>query len=140
MYAHLPALPHHNRVRSFLLEQLHDGDVEVVVTGGVLHEFVHVVTDPGRFEPPVPMSEAISLARGYLGRSNVSCAPVGETAVTLALELVDRHHLGRRRLGDTLFAATLIAEGVAEVITCNPGDFNVFEELTAVDPCAKPPV
>jgi hypothetical protein len=41
----------------------------------VLHEFVHVITDGRRFDRPVAMTEALTLARGYLGRSNVECTP-----------------------------------------------------------------
>jgi len=91
-----------------------------VVTPNILHEFIHVVTDARRFDPPVTMSEALATARLYLGRKNVACVDADETAVLMAFELLDRYGLGRKRLADTLFAATLLQHGIREVITCNP--------------------
>jgi predicted nucleic acid-binding protein len=46
----------------------------------------------------------------------------------------ERHRLGRKRIADTLFAATLLTHGVTELITCNPSDFRIFEGLTLIDP------
>jgi hypothetical protein len=134
LQAHLPALDRHELARSFLLEQLALADVTLVLTPLVLHEMVHVLTDGRRFDPPVAISEAISIARGYLGRTNVECLPVDETALLLALDLLNRHRLGRRRVADTLLAATLLAHGVHRLVTFNVPDFEVFEEVAAVEP------
>ena len=104
------------------------------MTPSVLHEFVHVVTDARRFEPPVGMGEALALARLYLGRSNVECVATDAEALADAFMLVDRHRLGRKRLADTLLAATLLRHGVRQVVTCNRSDFEAFPGLQVVDP------
>ena len=39
-----------------------------------------------------------------------------------------------KRIADTLFAAALLTSGVHDLITCNPDDFRVFEELRLIDP------
>ena len=134
VYAHVAALPEHGVVREYLAAQLARRDVTLVVTPSVLHEFVHVITDPRRFEPPVGMSEALALARLYLGRANVECVATDAEALAEALTLVERHRLGRKRLADTLIAATLLRHGVRQLVTCNPGDFEVFSALQLVDP------
>jgi len=134
VYAHLAALPEHGIVREFLAGQLVRRDVTLVVTPSVLHEFVHVVTDPRRFEPPVGMGEALALARLYLGRANVECVATSAEALAQAFALVDRHRLGRKRLADTLLAATLLCHGVRQLVTCNRSDFEVFAGLLLIDP------
>lgn len=134
IYAHIPALKDHVRVREFMLGQLSTAEATLVTTPGVLHEFVHVVTDPRRFEPPVVMSEALAIARLYLDRSNVEIVSADEPALAETFRLMDRHGLGRKRIADTLLAATLLQHGVTEFITCNPRDFGVFDELRVVDP------
>ncbi len=139
VYAHVAALPEHVAVKAFLARQLARRDVTLVVTPAVLHEFVHVVTDPRRFEPPVAMAEALALARLYLGRANVDCLATDADALVDALALVERHGLGRRRLADTLFAATLLRHGVRQLATCNPGDFATFSGLQLVDPRVPAP-
>ena len=138
VYAHVAALPEHGVVREYLAGQLARRDVTLVVTPSVLHEFVHVVTDPRRFEPPVGMGEALALARLYLGRSNVECVATDAEALADAFVLVDRHRLGRKRLADTLLAATLLRHGVRQLVTCNPGDFEIFTALHLVDPRQAP--
>ena len=134
IYAHLPALPPHEGVRAYLQAALRRPDTVLVVTMMILHEFVHIVTDARRFEPPLTMSEALALVRLYLGRSNVKCVPVDEESGLLMSELLDRHRLGRNRIADTLLAATLITHGVTQLVTCNGEDFRLFEDLHIVDP------
>lgn len=134
IYAHIPAFEVHGQVRRFLLEQLQTPDVTLVITPSVLHEFIHVVTDMRRFEAPLTTAEAAAVARLYLGKSNVDCLAPDGKIVLEALGLLERYDLGRKRIADTLFAATLLHHGVQEVITCNPGDFDVFEGLTTIDP------
>jgi predicted nucleic acid-binding protein len=82
------------------------------------------------------MPEAIALARGFLGRTNIECLVTDEAALHLALDMMERHRLGRNRLADTLFAATLLANDVRELITCNPSDYRIFSELRLIDPRA----
>jgi predicted nucleic acid-binding protein len=134
VYTHIPSLPDHAPVREFLLHALKSPEVVLVVTPLVLHEFVHVVTDERRFQPPVPMPEAIATARLYLERSNVECISCDESSMVKALELLENFGLGRKRVADTLFAATLLTHGVSELITCNVADFKIFSELTLIDP------
>lgn len=134
VYAHVAALPEHVGVKAFLARQLDRRDVTLVVTPAVLDEFVHVVTDPRRFAPPVGVAEALALARLWLGRANVDCLATDADALADALALVERHGLGRRRLADTLFVATLLRHGVRQLATCNPADFAVFSSLQLVDP------
>ncbi len=134
IYAHISSLADHTAVRRYLTAKLESPDTRLVISPMILHELVHVITDPRRFSPAVEMSEALSVARTYLGRDNVECLSVGESAMTKALELIDRHQLGRRRISDTLFAASLIDAGVETLLTCNERDFAVFDDLTLVDP------
>ncbi len=131
---HIPAMPDHETVRRFLSAQLHDPAITLVVTAQILHEFVHVVTDPRRFEPPVVMAEALAIARLYLNRANVHCVVTDAACVHEAFDLLAQHTLGRTRIADTLFVATLLHYDIHEVITCNPADFRGFEGLTVIDP------
>lgn len=134
IYAHMPALKEHERVRQFLIAELRKPDVKLVITPMVLHEFVHVITDARRFDPPVSMSEAIAVARLYVGRANVECAAVTEEVLIDTFQLLEQYHLGRRRIADTLLVATLLRHGVHRLVTCNPGDFGPFAGLELIDP------
>ena len=134
VYAHLPAAQEHDKVRGYLLGCLSQPETTLVVTPLVLHEFVHVITDTRRFEPPVTMSQALGTAGLYLKRSNVTCLSMDEDVVADAFRLLERYALGRKRIADTLLVATLMRHDVHHIITCNPGHFDSFEGLTVVDP------
>src|SRR4051812_39500533 len=108
IYAHMTELPQHERVRRYLLGQLAQDDIALAVTPGILHEFVHVITDARRFNPPVTMSEALAVARSYLNRMNVECLSIDARTIGSAFRLLERHQLGRKRIADTLFTASLL--------------------------------
>lgn len=134
IYAHLPSFPEHAGVRRFLLDELATPGRKLVLTPSVLHEFVHVVTDGRRFDVPVSMAEAIAVARMWTRRANVDCVGATEESLLLAFDLIERHSLGRKRVADTLLAATLLHHGVRQIVSCDPDDFAVFDNLEVIDP------
>jgi toxin-antitoxin system PIN domain toxin len=134
VYAHIASFPEHPAAKRHLEAFLAEPDSSLVVVPLVLHELVQVITDGRRFEEPVSMPEAIAVARLYLNRSNVQCVEIGAESVGRALALLETHQLGRKRIADALLAATLLEHGVFELITNNEAHFQVFEEITCVNP------
>ena len=51
--------PEHSRAHDWLRREILDGDETIALTPQVLTEFIHVVTDPKRFERPLSMQQAI---------------------------------------------------------------------------------
>ena len=82
----------------------------------------------------MPSTEALAVARSYLGRTNVECVGTDEADVVAAFAFLEERKLGRLRVADALLAATLLVNGVTEIVNCNPGDFDGFDDLTLVDP------
>jgi predicted nucleic acid-binding protein len=134
VYAHVHHFPDHARVSTFLENALADPRTRLCIPTRVLDELLHVLTDARRFDPPVTMDQARDLVRVYLNRSNVEIVPVDEHAVSLALEMMERHGLGRNRVGETMIAASLLSSGVRDLVTCNPDDFKPFEAISLHDP------
>ena len=132
--AHLPVLTGSETVRANLLSKLGDDHWQIALTAVVLHEFVHVITDLRRFNPPVPLASALALAKGYLARPNIDRLSLDGRALQLALPLLERHRRGRKRIAATLLAATLLRHGVNSIMTCSPSDFAVFNDLEVIDP------
>jgi len=137
IYAHAARFPEHERARSWIYRQLEQADVRLVTTPLILSEMVHVITDPRRFEPPVPVGEALEIARNWIGRSNVECLAIDEEAASLTFDLIDRHGLGRSRLADTMLVATMLVHGITLLATRNTADFSVFRQLQLIDPIAS---
>ena len=92
----------------------------------ILAEFIHVVTDPRRFESPLDLEQAVERAGIWWNAAEVvHVFPTAESTL-LFLEWLEEHQLGRKRLLDTLLASTLSASGITSMLTLNRDDFAVF--------------
>ncbi len=106
----------------------------LAVASLVVAEFLHVVTDPRRFDPPLTMKEALDWIESFLGNSSVNLLEPGAENVRQTLRWMRQFDLGRKRILDTHLAATLHLAGVRRLLTSNPADFAVFDVLETVVP------
>ncbi|MDN5870565.1 MAG: type II toxin-antitoxin system VapC family toxin [Nitrococcus sp.] len=105
----------------------------MALTAQVLAEFAHVVTDPRRFEQPLAMPEALDLCALWWNAQECRQVIADFDAGTLFLSWMEAHRLGRKRLLDTLLAASYHRAGVRRIATTDWRDFTlygVFEVLT----------
>lgn len=98
----------------------------MALTGQVLSEFCHVIADPRRFEAPLEMGDAVELCETWWNAAECRPVVVGADAGVLFLTWMLEHKLGRKRLLDTLLAATLYAAGVRRMVTTDWRDFQVY--------------
>lgn len=125
--------PHHQEARTFVERQVAAGR-QLGITPQVVFEFVHIVSDPRRFEKPLPMDRAIDMVREiWDAPETVRIAPPA-AMLHRALELLRSLGLGRKRILDTALAATLEGAGVDRLATYNGKDFEAFPFLTVIDP------
>jgi predicted nucleic acid-binding protein len=104
----------------------------------VLAEFIHIVTDPRRFAKPLDMTTARQLAgQWWTAREVVRVFP-DESAVQLFLAWLEQFSLGRKRLLDTLLAATYHQAGMQSVLTINQADFQTFGVFRCIGPGTNP--
>jgi predicted nucleic acid-binding protein len=121
----------HARVVQFVRRKLARGE-QFVISPQVIAEFMHVATDVRRFPKPLTMVQALSRASWW--RSARECRWVfpNTTTVELFLDWMQAHRLGRKRILDTLLAATYAADGVRKLATLNPSDFEPFKHFEFV--------
>ena len=120
----------HAAAMDVLRGRILDRDREAGLAPQVLTEFVHIVTDRRRFERPLSMHQAVGKARFWWNAREVARVFPGEETVTQFLTWMREHALGRKRLLDTMLAATYYANGVTTIATSNARDyrgFGVFE-------------
>jgi len=115
----------HAAARELLRVMFEEGDY-LALTPQVLTEFIHVVTDPRRFERPLSMEQAVAKAQLWWNAPEVrKIYPTGET-----LPLFNRwmlsHKLGRKRILDTMLAATCVSNGIMGILSTNARDFSLF--------------
>jgi len=117
--------PGHDAARAKLDELLKAGDT-LVLAPQVLSEFIHIVTDPRRFSDPLTIDQATSRAEFWWSAREVSHAFPGHESVLLFLTWIAQHRLGRKRMLDTLLAATYYSSGVRSILSSNARDYGVF--------------
>ncbi len=128
--------PDHEGVWRRIRESKAQGD-GFALTAAVLAEFVHIVTDVRRFKLPMTVPQALSEARGWLEASDVEHIVPDDEAVKWFLEAMSRYQLGRKRVLDTLLAATYRGAGITSLLTLNAADFATFGEFTCLGVIAE---
>lgn len=115
-----------------LLNRLLEDGHNLAVTAQSLAEFIHVVTDSHRLPKPLVVGEAVERAsRWWRAKEAVRIFP--DASSTLAwLDLLQEHRLGRKRLLDTMLAATCRANDIRMLISNNENDFRIFKFLEIV--------
>jgi predicted nucleic acid-binding protein len=99
---------------------------KLAVAPQMLAEFVHVVTDSKRLKEPLSMEEALARAEHWWqAREVVRIYPEGD-AVSTWIEWLRDHRLGRKRLLDTMLAASACTQGISSIVTNNETDFKIF--------------
>ena len=117
--------PFHLEADALLQSLLRDGH-DLALVPQTLAEFIHIVTDGKRMPKPLTMSEAISRAEHWWQAAEVvRVFPDGQAVADFFVWLT-RHQLGRKRLLDTILAATFQSAGVKRIITNNERDFRVL--------------
>ena len=101
----------HAAARDTLAQLLSAGDL-VAIAPQVLAEFIHVVTDPRRFTQPLDMHAARGVAEQWWTASEVVQAFPDAGAVRPFLTWLQQFSLGRKRLLDTMLAATYRQAGI----------------------------
>jgi predicted nucleic acid-binding protein len=124
--------PGHVTARTMLDRLLAAGDT-FALAPQVLAEFIHVVTDPRRFERPLALSQAHDRADTWWHAKEVISAFPGEHTVPKFIGWLREHRLGRQRLLDTLLAATYFTCDVRSIVSTNARDFKVFGVFDVIE-------
>ena len=130
----------HSAARQSLARLVAAGD-RIAIAPQVLAEFMHVVTDPRRFAQPLSMGEARQVAEQWWTATEVDRVFPNDAAMHQFLAWLQQFSLGRKRLLDTLLAATYHQAGIQSVLTTNPADFANFGNFDCITPsaAASPP-
>ena len=72
------------------------------------------------------MSEALAAGRYWWEADETDQLHPAPKSVAVFFDWMTRHRLGRKRILDTLLAATLHEAGVKSLLTLNPDDFRIF--------------
>lgn len=124
--------PFHRQADTLLQHLLNNGH-PLGLAPQTLAEFIHIVTDPRRMPQPLTVTEAITKAEFWWEAKEVERVFPDGHSVTDFFSWLRQHSLGRKRLLDTLLAATLHQHGIEKIVTNNGKDYRVFGEFDIVE-------
>lgn len=125
--------PDHAAARQRLDRVLAEGD-GLALAPQALAELVHVVTDGRRFDKPLTVAAARDRAERWWNAKEIVPAYPDEHTAPVFLSWHREHELGRKRLLDTLLAATYFSNDVRSILTTNARDFHVYGRFTVLEP------
>ena len=100
----------------------------------VLCEFIHIVTDPKRFERPLSAGIAVNRSSIWWNLKEVKNISASSWAIQRFHFWMAEHRLGRKRILDTMLAATFEENQVYHIITSDPTGFSLFNVFQIIDP------
>lgn len=116
-----------------LRDQYVDEGNTFAIAPQVISEFVHVVTDARRFSLPLAMENALEIGSFWWNSANVCQVTTGADALTLFNAWMIEHRLGRKRILDTMLAATYAADGIGDLISGNARDYRIFGQFKIIE-------
>lgn len=118
--------PVHGACRALFEDEIVGRTGSMAVASQALAEFAHVATDPRRFEKPLAMTEALELCEQWWNADESRPVQADFDAGALFLAWMEQFRLGRKRLLDTLLAASYYRVGVRRIATTDWRDFEVY--------------
>jgi predicted nucleic acid-binding protein len=116
-----------------LAQFLAAGDL-IAIAPQVMAEFIHIATDARRLALPLDMATALRIAEQWWTARDVVHVFPNNGVTRQFLVWMKQFSLGRKRLLDTLLAATYDDAGIRSLLTPNPSDFSVFGLFVCVTP------
>ena len=120
----------HERVRAVVAKTAASEETRFAIAPQVVHEFLHVATDPRRFETPLTFEEASRRAAFWWNAAETTHSAPDDRAMETFFAWMASYRLGRKRILDAALAATYHVNGIRRLATANPDDFAVFRVFT----------
>lgn len=100
----------------------------------VIAEFIHVITDSRRFQHPLLIPEALEKAKIWWHAREIRHAMPTSASIEQFNGWMHEFNLGRKRILDTMLAATYFTHQISTVLSSNARDFAVFGCFTVITP------
>jgi predicted nucleic acid-binding protein len=100
----------------------------------VLREYLAATTRPGTLTPPVPIAALVADVQAFEARFQI--AEDGAAVTAELLKLITAIPCAGKQIHDANIVATMLAAGIAKLLTHNVADFSRFASHITVVPLA----
>jgi predicted nucleic acid-binding protein len=124
---------HHEAAHEILSSLMVEGE-RFAIAPQVLAEYLHIITDGRRLKKPQTMRQALERADLWRTAAEVDVLLPNDRALELFFSWMSQFRLGRKRVLDTMLAATLATAGIVRLATIDVRDFEVFGVFECLAP------
>lgn len=117
------------------IQQFYDSGIEVWIGRQVLREYLATLTRPQTFTNPLPVETLIVDVRLFATRFLV--AEDSPQVTERLLRLMEQIPIGGRQVHDANIVATMLVNGINQILTNNVADFNRFSQVITVLPLVE---
>ena len=110
------------------------GEIKACVSIQNLYEFYRVITDPKRVPNPLSETESSKVVMEYINCEKIKKIILKDRTLNLMLKMAVDYKVRGSRIFDLLLVATMLDNGVNEILTHNDSDFKSFSEIRVKNP------
>lgn len=133
VYAASLRAPLHQRAAEEIRRR-YESRQDLWISRQVLREYLATLSRPQTYSNPKPIRDLVGDVRYFLSRFPV--ADEGPAVTEKLLELIEQTNTSGKQIHDANIVATMLAHGITELLTNNPGDFGRYSgmiQITALD-------
>ena len=113
------------------------GQLQACISLQNLVEFYAVVTSNKRVQNPLPPEVALDEIKKYLTSDKILKIQFNEQALEILDQLARKYKIIAQNVFDLKIVATMLMNGVQEIVTANDSDFVQFSEIKVQNPFKK---
>ena len=98
----------------------------------VIREYISVVTRPHAVSFPIPPEMAIKDVNNFL--KDFRMADENKLVTSKLLKLIKKYKIYGKQIHDTNIVATMLVNGIPNLLTFNKDDFKQFKEIIMLNP------
>jgi predicted nucleic acid-binding protein len=129
IYSTFPDFEPEKHIRSLeTLNQLLLSGTPIFVSSQILREYFAISTNGSIFKKPLNHKQAVGKIQEFLKRFTLLLEK--KTTIQILMELIEKYAVSRQKIHDLNIVATMIDNGISQLLTYNKKDFKRIRSIT----------
>jgi predicted nucleic acid-binding protein len=115
-----------------ILRQLVESQHPVFISTQIIREFLSVSTNKKFLKNPLPIKEANQKVKEF--RENFEILNIEIETIERLMKIAEKHQISGKNIHDATITATMLENGIKNILTYNKKDFEIYKEITVHSP------
>lgn len=123
-----------HKVAFTLRDKVFTGEIKGCISLQNISEFYSVITSHKRVESPLSPSQAVEEIKKYFEAVRILKVHFNNRTVNILCDLAKKYQVRAQNIYDLRIVATMLDNGIGEIITANDSDFSKYCEIKTINP------